>query len=84
MNRLLEVQKKITVEDSKCLVGENVRVLVEGRSKTDDTMFSGRTETNKIIHFYCEDSLIGTFQNLRISASEGYVIYGELAEPLLP
>ncbi len=84
MNRLLEVQKKITVEDSKCLVGENVRVLVEGRSKTDDTMFSGRTETNKIIHFRGEDSLIGTFQNLRISASEGYVIYGELAEPLLP
>ena len=78
LGRLLEVQRDITLEESRKLVGRTVRVLVEGRSKGNHNMFSGRTETNKWIHFPADDALIGTFQRVKVTASEVYMIYGEL------
>lgn len=78
MARLLEVQREITVANGSSLVGKTLRVLVEGRSKSDEKMLSGRTETNKLLHFEGDDALIGSYQNVKITSTDLYVIYGEL------
>ncbi len=48
--RLIEAQAENALACNLPLEGKVVRVLVEGESKTDPEMFSGRTGGNKIVH----------------------------------
>jgi tRNA-2-methylthio-N6-dimethylallyladenosine synthase len=49
--RLTEMQTAISLEANQAVVGSTVEVLVEGPSKTNPAMLSGRTRTNKLVHF---------------------------------
>ena len=42
------------------MLGSVQEVLVNGRSKKSDIVFSGRTENNRVVNFSGEESLIGT------------------------
>jgi tRNA-2-methylthio-N6-dimethylallyladenosine synthase len=59
-------------------VGSLQTVLVEGRSKTDDTRLTGRTEQNRLVHFEGDDALIGSQAIIRITRAEPHALYGEL------
>ena len=48
---LLDLQKKISTEENRKMVGKSVEVLVEGRSKYDAGRLSGRTRQNQIVAF---------------------------------
>ncbi len=50
---LTEMQNRISLEINKALVGKKVELLVEGSSKKNPEMQSGRTRTNKLVHFQC-------------------------------
>ena len=56
----------------------DVRVLCDGRSKNDDSVFSGRTEGNKIVFFDGEDSDTGEFLNIRIERAETFALWGKI------
>lgn len=63
------------------MVGKVYKVLVDGPSKNNDTMYSGYTECNKVVHFRCEDkSIIGTIVKVKILESHTYSLIGELYE----
>ena len=47
--------------------GKTVEILVEGRSKTNPEILTGRTESNKLIHFKGSDDLIGKYINVKIT-----------------
>jgi tRNA-2-methylthio-N6-dimethylallyladenosine synthase len=49
--RLVDLQTAISLEKNEAIIGETVEVLVDGPSKTDATMGSGRTRTSKLVHF---------------------------------
>ena len=49
--RLLEVQNEISKKKNDAYVGRVERVLVDGPSKTDPSVLSGRTTTGKIVNF---------------------------------
>lgn len=76
--RMLAVQNTISNEKNQTLIGKTETVLVEGRSKTDKTRLTGRNEHNRLIHFTGDDSLIGTFVKVKITAAETYSVSGEL------
>ena len=76
--RLLETQNRISLEKNNEYVGKRERVLVEGRSKTDEKMLTGRNEKNRLVHFEGDDSLIGTFANVKIITADTYCLTGEL------
>ena len=76
--RLLEVQNRISLEKNREYVGRTERVLVEGVSKTDPGMMTGRNEKNRLVHFPGDVSLTGTFANVRITAADTYSLRGEL------
>ena len=57
-----------------------VEVLVEGPSKTNDAMLSGRTTTNKTVIFAGDPSLVGKFVNVTITEAQTWVLKGTLAE----
>ncbi len=65
-------------EISRGMVGSEQRVLVEGHSRKDDTMLSGRTENNRVVNFMGSDELIGCFATVRITEALSNSLRGEL------
>ena len=51
MQRLLALQNQISLEKNADAVGKTLRVLAEGPSKNDPETFTGRAESNKLVHF---------------------------------
>jgi tRNA-2-methylthio-N6-dimethylallyladenosine synthase len=51
MRRLTEVVERHALDRHEARVGRTESLLVEGPSKNDDTMWSGRTRQNKLVHF---------------------------------
>ena len=79
--RFKELVKHLEVnieEYSKQMVGNTYDILVDGESKTDKSMMSGYTETNKMVHFKGDASLIGKIVKVRITESHTYSLIGEL------
>lgn len=77
--RLMEVQSTISREKNCAYEGKTIRVLVEGRSKTDATRLTGRSEKNRLVHFEGEDALIGQWATVTVTHAETYALYGELS-----
>ncbi len=67
--RLLALQNAISDERNSRFVGRKVRVLVEGTSKTDDNVLTGRGDIVRPIHFIGDKSKIGTFTDVEITAA---------------
>ena len=77
LRRLLDVQSVIGKEkylDSKDTV---VRALVEGVSKTDRKKLTARTETNRIVHFEGDPSLIGEYVLIYVERAEAHELFGK-------
>ena len=75
--RLLAVQNRISYEINQSYIGKTLTVLCEGRSKTDASMFSGRTEGGKIVNFKGTDAFVGTFVTVRITEAKTWNLQGE-------
>jgi tRNA-2-methylthio-N6-dimethylallyladenosine synthase len=78
--RLNRVQDEISRRKNEALRGQVVEVLVEGESKKNPEILSGRTRTNKLVNFRGPKSLIGQFVQVRISEPLTYTLKGEWVE----
>lgn len=78
LSRVLEIQDQITLEKNRELIGKEVEILVEGKSKNDKGKMAGRTRTNKIINFSGKADLTGKLVTLRIMEAGHHSLYGEL------
>lgn len=78
MQRLLTLQNEISLEINQRLIGKTAVVLAEGKSKNNPDFMTGRTESNKLVHFKAPDSVTGRFTPVRIVRAEPYALYGEL------
>ena len=79
--RFQELVKHLEVnieKDSLRYVGGVYKVLVDGVSKTDENMLSGYTESNKLVHFKGDQSLVGKIVEVKILESHTYSLIGEL------
>ena len=75
---LLAVQEKIGEGKYQALVGKTLRVLPEGPGKTGEGYLTGRSDSNVIVDFPGEDSLIGKFVNVTITKALNWAVHGEL------
>ena len=71
------VEKQIAVKN-KQYVGTMQDVLIEGKSKTNETMLTGRTDSNKVVILEGTDDLIGKTVSLRISSEHMWYLKGEV------
>lgn len=76
--RLNEVVNRLSLEKNKAMEGTVVELLVEGESKTNPDVLSGRTRTNKLVHFEGDKSLIGQFVNVKIVEAKTWTLRGEV------
>lgn len=77
-DRLLEVQNEISKAKNDEYVGRIERVLVDGVSKNNDEMLSGRSESSKIINFKGSHELVGKYVNVRVTEAHTWSLNGEL------
>jgi tRNA-2-methylthio-N6-dimethylallyladenosine synthase len=66
LTRIIELQKKLSIESNKKDVGKIFEVLVEGNSKKSDDELSGRTQQNKMVVFPKVDYKKGDLVKVRI------------------
>ena len=78
MNRLLALQNELLAEKNEAYVGKTLRVLGEGKSKTNEAKMSARTEGNRIVLFDGDESLTGKFIDLKITKSAPFALIGEI------
>ncbi len=77
LKRLLDLTQEITAENNSVLKDKIVEVLVEGVSKTHADRLTGRTSTNKIVHFNSHTHLIGKLAKVKITDPQSWSLYGE-------
>ncbi|WP_415882489.1 tRNA (N6-isopentenyl adenosine(37)-C2)-methylthiotransferase MiaB [Neptuniibacter sp. QD29_5] len=64
---------------SRRMVGTTQRILVNGYSKKDPGLLSGRTENNRVVNFRCDNpDLIGHFADVNIAQAYANSLVGEL------
>jgi len=73
---LLELVNQSARRINDRLIGRTLEVLCEGPSKTNPSRLTGRTRTNKIVHFVADDDLVGTLVDVRIERATGFSLYG--------
>ncbi|MBS5909907.1 MULTISPECIES: tRNA (N6-isopentenyl adenosine(37)-C2)-methylthiotransferase MiaB [Paenibacillus] len=65
--RLNDTVNEFSRRSNDALRGQIVEVLVEGESKNNPNMLSGRTRSNKLVHFEGGPELIGNFVDVEIT-----------------
>lgn len=76
-DRLLKLQYEIMYENSMLYENKVVEVIVEGESKTDKAMMSGRTKTNKLVNFSGKCN-VGDTVKLKITQAATFHLTGEI------
>lgn len=82
LQRLNEVLNEISLRKNEALRGQVLEVLVEGESKKNPDILSGRTRTNKLVLFPGPKSLIGRMVDVRIDEPQTWVLKGECVNPM--
>jgi tRNA-2-methylthio-N6-dimethylallyladenosine synthase len=75
---LAKVQNQISLEINQALAGKTLDVLVEGPSKSDRSLLSGRTATNKIVIFPGELPLEGQLVPVEIARAQTWTLFGKI------
>ena len=77
-DRLKELFEKQVEENNKKYVNTIQKVLVEGYSKTNNKMLTGRTNSNKVVIFEGSEELIGQVIDLKIISEHKWYLRGEI------
>ena len=80
LQRVIDLQLKITSEEMEKRVGGTVKVLVEAVSRDDKSELLGKTEQDERVAFKADESLIGGFCYVKIISLNGNTFKGQLIE----
>lgn len=78
LHKLMDLQNEISLEINEKLLNQTVEVMVEGPSKTDKTVYTGHTRTNKIVLWQHKDEKVGDLVKVKITHPQTWVLKGEL------
>lgn len=72
--------EKITYDINEKMLEKDYSILIEGKSKTNDEYYTGRTNTNKIVIFKAEEKDIGKIKKVKIIKNNLWFLTGEIIE----
>ena len=78
LQRLKALFEKLVLEDNEKKIGTVHKILVEGLSKNNDKMYTGRTIDNKIVVFEAEEKDIGTVKDIKIIENNKWYLTGKI------
>lgn len=76
-NELLNALHPISKKKNDLLFGKTLKVFVEGTSKTNENILTGRTEGGKTVDFEGDESLIGSFAYVKITECKTWSLFGQ-------
>ena len=77
-DRLKELVESQIEENNNKYVGTTQRVLVEGKSKNNEDMLTGRTDSNKVVIFEGNEDLIDKLIDIKIISQHMWYLKGEI------
>ncbi|MCR5558873.1 MAG: tRNA (N6-isopentenyl adenosine(37)-C2)-methylthiotransferase MiaB [Schwartzia sp.] len=81
LHKLMDVQNEISLSINEKLVGSEAEVLVEGPSRTDESVWTGHTRTSKIVLWpYTGKEQPGELRRVSITQAQTWLLKGTLAE----
>lgn len=80
LNRLMDLQNKISYDKNQKLIGSTQEILVTGPSNNDPEVFEGRTSTNKICFIDKREDLVGELVKVKIDAAKSWTLEGTIVE----
>ncbi|MDO4542231.1 MAG: tRNA (N6-isopentenyl adenosine(37)-C2)-methylthiotransferase MiaB [Bacillota bacterium] len=75
---LMDIQNEISLKRNKEMIGKTYKLLGEGASRTKETVQSGRTEGNKLVHFQGKEDYCGKFVEAEITEANTWSLKGRL------
>ena len=76
-DKLKKLYEELVEERNKEYIGTIQNVLVEGKSKTNENMLTGRSEFNKVVVFEGKKELIGKMVKIKIISEHMWYLKGE-------
>ena len=77
-DRLKKLYEDNISENNKAYIGTVQNILVEGFSKNNEEMLTGRTDSNKVVIFEGKDNLIGNVITVKIVSEHMWYLKGEI------
>ena len=77
-DRLKTLFEQQVDDNNKKYIGTNHKILVEGVSKNNENMLTGRTNSNKVVVFEGDKSLIGKVLDIQIISEHKWYLKGKL------
>ena len=77
LDLLMKVQNEISLAKNRALENSAVEILVEGASKTDEKIFTGRTRSNKLVLFTHGNERAGDLLKVKITQAQTWLLKGE-------
>ena len=77
LQRLNKLVTKYAKENNEKYLNKTLKVLVDGPSRKNKDVFSGYSETNKLVNFIPKNAKIGDIVNVLITETKSYSLNGE-------
>ena len=77
-DRLKDLVEQQMKENNEKYIGTEHNILVEGTSKTNENMLTGRTKTNKVVILEGTEDLIGKMVRVKIVSEHMWYLKGEI------
>lgn len=78
LEEIIELQRRISYEINRDLIGTTERILLEGASKRSESEWMGRTDTNKSVIVPKADFTVGQYIDVRIVSATSATLFGEV------
>ena len=78
LQRIIDLQLKITQKEMSRHIGETVKVLVDRTTRDNKEEVLGKTTRDERVAFSAKDVKIGTFVNVKLTSLNGNTFKGEL------
>jgi tRNA-2-methylthio-N6-dimethylallyladenosine synthase len=80
LNRLMELQNKISYDKNQKLIGTTQEILVTGPSNNDPNIYEGRTSTNKICFIDKREDLVGELVKIKVESAKSWTLEGKIVK----
>ena len=80
LERLKKLYEETLPKLNAKMVGNTYRVLVEGKSKNNDKLYTGRSSQNKVVIFEADDSYIGKVVDVKIDSEHLWYLKGSIVK----
>ncbi len=80
LERLKKLYEDMLPELNQKMIGKTYSVLVEGKSKNNDKLYTGRTSQNKVVIFSADDSYIGKIVPVKIDSEHLWYLKGSIVD----